>query len=79
LQQALEAGPAAYGWSQDQRWTLARIAEVIWELFSVYYTPAGAHVLLHRIGWSIQMTTRRAAAPSATSSPSGGPVIAAPR
>jgi transposase len=60
LQQALEAGPAAHGWTQDQRWTLARIAEVIWELFAVSYTPAGAHVLLHRIGWSVQIPTRRA-------------------
>lgn len=61
LQEALDAGPAAHGWTQDQRWTLARIAEVIGELFSVSYTPAGAHVLLHRIGWSVQMPTRRAA------------------
>lgn len=61
LDEALELGPAAHGWTQDQRWTLARIAEVIWELFSVSYTPAGVDVLLHRIGWSVQTPSRRAA------------------
>lgn len=60
LQDALELGPAAHGWAQDQRWTLARIAEVIWELFAVSYTPAGVDVLLHRIGWSVQAPSRRA-------------------
>ncbi|MFA1550750.1 winged helix-turn-helix domain-containing protein [Actinomadura chokoriensis] len=61
LEQALELGPAAHGWTQDQRWTLTRIAEVIWELFAASYTPAGVDVLLHRIGWSVQMPSRRAA------------------
>ncbi|MFD5430028.1 transposase [Streptomyces sp. NPDC127084] len=28
LQAELEAGPAAHGWSEDQRWTLARVAEL---------------------------------------------------
>src|SRR4051794_16865923 len=38
LETALKAGPAAHGWDQDQCWTLARIAEVIKELFGVSYT-----------------------------------------
>jgi transposase len=29
----LEAGRAAWGWDEDQCWTLARIAEVVWRLF----------------------------------------------
>jgi transposase len=29
LRAALEAGPAAYGWDQDQRWTLARVAALV--------------------------------------------------
>jgi transposase len=29
LRAALDAGPAAYGWDEDQRWTLARLAELI--------------------------------------------------
>src|SRR5215469_18985101 len=33
LRAALEAGPAAYGWEQDQRWTLARVAALVMRLF----------------------------------------------
>src|SRR5215469_18011134 len=60
LEAALEAGPAAWGW-EDQCWTLARIAEVVWRLFGVEYTLAGLDLLLHRIGWSVQVPARRAA------------------
>jgi transposase len=35
LRAALEAGPAACGWKQDQRWTLARIAALIERLSGV--------------------------------------------
>lgn len=61
LEAALEAGPAAHGWAEDQRWTLARIAALITRMFRVDYTPAGVDALLHRRGWSVQMPTRRAA------------------
>jgi transposase len=61
LEAALEQGPAAHGWSEDQCWTLARIAEVIKELFGVSYTLGGVDYLLHRMGWSWQVPTRRAA------------------
>jgi len=61
LEAVLDAGPAASGWDEDQRWTLARIAEVIWQHFGVEYTLAGAAVLLHRTGWSVQVPARRAA------------------
>jgi transposase len=57
----LDVGPAASGWDEDQRWTLARIAELIRERFEVEYTLAGVAVLLHRIGWSRQVLARRAA------------------
>ncbi|GLZ08661.1 hypothetical protein Acsp03_61270 [Actinomadura sp. NBRC 104412] len=30
-------------------------------MFTVSYTPAGVDVLLHRIRWSVQVPTRRAA------------------
>ncbi|MBB4937896.1 hypothetical protein FHR32_002201 [Streptosporangium album] len=53
-------GPAAHGWS-DQRWTLARITQVIGELFGVSYTLRGLDYLLHRIGWSAQVPVHRAA------------------
>jgi len=57
----LEAGPAAWGQDEDQCWTLARIAEVARRRFGVEYTLAGMDVLLHRIGWSVQVPARRAA------------------
>lgn len=61
LHAALERGPAAHGWAEDQCWTLARIAELIKELFAVSYTLGGVDYLLHRMGWSWQAPTRRAA------------------
>jgi len=54
----LDAGPAASGWDEDQRWTLAWITEVIWQRFGAEYTVAGAD-LLHRIGWSVQVPRGR--------------------
>jgi hypothetical protein len=66
----LAAGPAAQGW-EDQCWTLARVTDVIWRLFGAAYTLAGADLLLHRIGWSVQFPARRAAGPpSGTRRPS---------
>jgi transposase len=50
LEAELDAGPAAHGWEEDQRWTLARVAVLIWELFRVRYTVRGVSYLLHRIG-----------------------------
>src|SRR3954454_1539214 len=60
LQVLLGAGPAAWGWA-GQRWTLSRIAEVVHERFGVYYTLPGLDLLLHRLGWSVQVPARRAA------------------
>jgi transposase len=61
LQAVLDAGPAAYGWGEDQCWTLVRIAGVVADRFGVDYTLGGLDYLLHRIGWSVQVPTRRAA------------------
>jgi transposase len=61
LEAALDAGPAVWGWDEDQRWTLARIADLARRRFRVEYTLAGIDVLLHRIGWSVQVPARRAA------------------
>jgi transposase len=61
LEAVLEAGPAAWGWEEDQCWTLARIAEVVRRRFGVEYTLAGLDLLLHRIGWSVQVPARQAA------------------
>jgi transposase len=57
----LDAGPAAFGRDEDQCWTLARIAEVIRAGSRLEYTLAGVDVLLHRTGWSVQVSARRAA------------------
>jgi transposase len=60
LEAVLEAGPAAAGY-EDQRWTLARVCDLAWERFGAQYTLAGMDLLLHRIGWSVQVPARRAA------------------
>ncbi|WP_435891546.1 winged helix-turn-helix domain-containing protein [Nonomuraea angiospora] len=61
LEYALDAGPAAHGWVEDQRWTLARVTALIEQLFRVSYTLRGTSYLLHRLGWSPQAPQRRAA------------------
>jgi transposase len=60
LEAALDAGPAAHGYL-DQCWTCARIAELIARKFGISYTARGVDYLLHRLGWSWQVPTRRAA------------------
>jgi putative transposase len=60
LQVLLDAGPAVWGWD-DQCWTLPRIAEVVRTRFGVDYTLPGLDLLLHRLGWSVQIPARRAA------------------
>jgi transposase len=60
LETVLDAGPAACGHA-DQCWTLARVADQVWARFGVEYTLAGMDVLLHRLGWSVQVPARRAA------------------
>ena len=57
----LDGGPAVHGFGPDQRWTLARIAELIERLFGVRYTLRGTSYLLHRIGFTPQMPVPRAA------------------
>jgi transposase len=60
LRAALEAGPGAYGWEQDQRWTLARVTALTERLFGVSYTLRGVSYLLHRLGFSPQVPVHRA-------------------
>jgi transposase len=61
LEQVLDEGPAARGWTEDQRWTLARVATLIFELFKVKYTLRGVSYLLHRLGWTPQVPQHVAA------------------
>jgi transposase len=60
LAELLDAGPAAWGW-EDQCWTLPRIAEAVHQRFGVDYTLPGLDLLLHRLGWSVQVPARQAA------------------
>jgi len=60
LRAALDGGPAAWGWGEDQRWTLARVSTLIGRLFHVRYTLRGTSYLLHRIGWTPQVPVHRA-------------------
>ena len=59
LESVLEAGPLAAGFG-DQRWTLARIRDLVARRFAVQYTIPGIWYLLRRRGWSAQMGARRA-------------------
>jgi transposase len=61
LRAALDQGPAALGWDEDQRWTLARVTTLIGRLFHVRYTLRGTSYLLHRIGYTPQVPVHRAA------------------
>jgi putative transposase len=60
LAQALEQGPAAHGFGEDQRWTLARVAALIARMFHTRYTLRGVSYLLHRMGFSPQVPAHRA-------------------
>ena len=59
LAAALDQGPAAHGYVEDQRWSLARVADLIVRLFRIRYTLRGVSLLLHRIGFSPQMPAHR--------------------
>ena len=60
LEALLGAGPAVWGYD-DQCWTLARIGELVRRRFRAEYTLAGLDLLLHRLGWSVQVPAREAA------------------
>jgi len=60
LKAHLDQGPALHGWCEDQRWTLARVSTLIFELFRVRYSLRGVSLLLYRIGYSPQVPVHRA-------------------
>lgn len=60
LAHALEQGPAAHGFGEDQRWTLVRVADLIARMFHTRYTLRGVSYLLHRMGFSPQVPAHRA-------------------
>ncbi|MBR7832991.1 winged helix-turn-helix domain-containing protein [Actinospica durhamensis] len=62
LAAALDEGPAAHGYQDDQRWTLARIRDLIQGMFRVRYKDVSTVArLLDRAGYSWQAPARRAA------------------
>jgi transposase len=58
LKVTLLAGALAQGYDEDY-WTLARIAQLIWKLFTVRYKSSSVWRLLRRVGWSCQKLQRR--------------------
>lgn len=60
LEQILDAGAAAAGFA-DQRWTLARVAKVIARRMHVRYSLKGVSLLLHRLGFTVQVPKHHAA------------------
>ena len=60
LAEALDAGPAVHGFGQDQRWTLARVSDLIVRMFHTRYTLRGTANVLHRLGFSVQVPKHRA-------------------
>ena len=50
LAAALREGPAAHGFIDDPRWTLARVADLIARQFHVRYSQRGLSILLQRMG-----------------------------
>ena len=57
LRKTLLKSARAYGYAEEY-WTLARIADLIWELFGVRYTPSGVWHVLRRMRWSCQKPQR---------------------
>ncbi|OKJ42225.1 transposase [Micromonospora sp. TSRI0369] len=60
LADALEQGPAAHGFGSDQRWTLARVSDLIARMFRTRYTLRGTANIMYRLGWSVQVPKHRA-------------------
>jgi hypothetical protein len=56
----VKRGPLAWGYVEDQCWTLGRVKTLIGRLFPIGYTIEGVGKLLHRHGWSVQVPARRA-------------------
>ncbi|MFG1680736.1 winged helix-turn-helix domain-containing protein [Nonomuraea sp. NPDC049269] len=60
LEAELRRGPLAWGYVEDQCWTLGRVKTLIGRLFHIGYTTEGVGKLLHGHGWSVPVPVRRA-------------------
>jgi transposase len=63
LAAALRESPAAHGFGEDQRWTLASIADLVARQFHVRYSERGLSILLRRIGFSLDSQPPTARSP----------------
>jgi putative transposase len=61
LARALEQGPAAHGWSEDRRWTLARIAVLVARRFHVPFSQPQLSRILRQMGFSVQVPVDKGA------------------
>ena len=61
LKQRLDAGPAAAGYADDQRWTLVRVVALIGTLFHLRVGLTTAWQAMRRLGYTAQMPIHRAA------------------
>ncbi|MER6003711.1 winged helix-turn-helix domain-containing protein [Nonomuraea angiospora] len=59
LQTKLRRGLLAWGYDENQCWTLGRVKTLIGRLFHIGYTIEGVGKLLHRHGWSVQAPAGR--------------------
>jgi putative transposase len=60
LADALDEGPAVHGFGVDQRWTPARVSDLIARMFHIRYTLRGTANIRYRLGFSVQVPKHRA-------------------
>jgi transposase len=87
LKARLELGPAAAGYGEDQRWTLARVVALIATMFHIRVGVTTAWQAMRRLGYTAQLPIHRAVErdepaiarwrryqwPAVKESPPGGP------
>ena len=61
LRVRLELGPAAAGYGEDQRWTLARVVALIATMFHLRVSVSTAWQVMRRLGYTAQLPIHRAA------------------
>ena len=61
LKQRLDAGPAAAGYGDDERWTLARVVALIATMFHLRVGITTAWQAMRRLGYTAQLPIHRAA------------------
>jgi putative transposase len=60
LKARLELGPAAAGYGEDQRWTLARVVALIATMFHLTVSVTTAWQAMRRLGYTAQLPIHRA-------------------